>query len=362
MALGSLSKGGLLIALFTVPVILLLYAVDFSFVRIFARQKLYSTLNFVTPYKPSHTKHQNGTTPSGLLCPSDDSISFTRNFLYLMQTESCIPKALLSPNVLGDPSVCNCDVLVLGFKSQCTRKYSSHIKHIFQHSTWSTGRKYLYNNSISSRKKYMYYIFMDDDTVLTVNHGNKSRNAWRVFENFLFRLRPPIGISDTVNWENLNEILKLRKDKGCKQSSLEEAVPTMHWDSTIFGFHHEAAKSVLEPILPFWSKFDNHCWWYSHWYVSVMSDVVYHHNNVYNSELMAKSPRHRKYPRRMWVRSIVDEIFADIQSVIPKEFKKKAETVLTEWRTTDLNLRRKNHYSYCLDLPKSCIKPYQYTI
>ena len=169
MALGPLSKGGLLIALCTVPVILLLYAVDFAFVRNFSRQRLYSTLNLVTPYKLSHTKHQNGTTPSGLLCPSDDKISFTKNFLYLMQTESCIPKNLLSPSVLGDPLACNCDVLVLGFKRRCTEKYSSHIKHIFQYSTWTTGREFLYNDSIKSGKKYMYYIFMDDDALLTVN-------------------------------------------------------------------------------------------------------------------------------------------------------------------------------------------------
>ena len=64
----------------------------------------------------------------------------------------------------------------------------------------------------------------------------------------------------------------------------------------------------------------------------------------------------------MWVKSIVDQILADIQSVIPKEFKKKAETVLMEWKTTNLYLRRKNYYIYCVDLPKSCIRPYQYTL
>ena len=97
---------------------------------------------------------------------------------------------------------------------------------------------------------------MDDDALLTVNHGNKSRNAWRIFESFLLHLRPPVGVSDTFSWKYLNRILKMRKDNGCKHSGLEEAVPAMYWDSTFNAFHHEAAKSVLEPILPFWSKFD----------------------------------------------------------------------------------------------------------
>ena len=124
MAMNRLSRGVLLTAVFTVPIVLLLYAVDFSFVRNFSRQKLNSTTQkerqavsvpLVTPYKLPHTKHLNGTTPSVLSCLSDDSISFTKSFLYLMQTESCIPKNLLSPSVLGDPLACNLDILVLRF-------------------------------------------------------------------------------------------------------------------------------------------------------------------------------------------------------------------------------------------------------
>jgi len=157
-------------------------------------------------------------------------------------------------------------------------------------------------------------------------------------------------------------ILKMRKDNGRKHSGLEEGVPAMYWDAMFNAFHHEAAKSVLEPILPFWSNFDKQSWWYSNWYVCAMSDVVYHHNNVYNAEEIGKNQAHRAYPRGILVKSIVDQILADIRSVIPKEFKKKAKTILAEWRTTDLDLRKKNHYNYCVDLPKSCTRPYQYTI
>jgi len=67
-------------------------------------------------------------------------------------------------------------------------------------------------------------------------------------------------------------ILKMRKDNGRKHSGLEEGVPAMYWDTMFNAFHHEAAKSVLEPILPFWSNFDKQSWWYSYSMLVVMSE------------------------------------------------------------------------------------------
>ena len=45
-----------------------------------------------------------------------------------------------------------------------------------------------------------------------------------------------------------------------------------------------------------------------------------------------------------------------------KSSRKRPRYFSQGWRTTDLDLRRKYHYNYCVDLPKSCTRPYQYTI
>ena len=297
------------------------------------------------------------------VCPDDIIHNFTKKFVYLIETESCIPKDLLSPNVMGDPAVCNCDVVVLGYKEECKGKYSPHIKHILlQNSTWTTGRECLYKYTVDSGKKYMYYLFMDDDTRPEVYRGNKSRSGWRTLESFLVRYRPPIAVCDTESWHYVNTVLSMRKTRGCGLKGVEENVPAMYWDAMFNIFHYEATKSVLEPIFPFWNKFDKCSWFYSNWYVCVMGDVVYHLSNVYNSEVIGRNHLHRPYPRSRWSMKIVTQIFADIQSIIPEEFKKKGEAILELWRTSDLDKRRKNYYNYCVDQPKACVQPFQYTL
>ena len=52
------------------------------------------------------------------LDPSKELQMQTR-FLYLLQTESCIPKHLITAETIGNDSMCQCDILVLGFKSVC---------------------------------------------------------------------------------------------------------------------------------------------------------------------------------------------------------------------------------------------------
>ena len=296
-------------------------------------------------------------------CPSDKTRKYTKNFVYLIQTESCIPKDLLSPSALGDPSACDCDVVVLGFEEPCKRNHTSHIKHIFDDtSTWTTGREGLYNDTVKAGKTYMYYLFMDDDARPEVYRGDKSRNAWRTLESFLLRYRPPVALCDTETWYYVNTILKMRKSRGCELKDLEENVSAMYWDAMFNIFHYEATKTVLEPIFPFWKKFDDSSWYYSNWYVCVMADVVYHLSNVYNSEVIGRNPKHRPYPRSLWSQNIVTEIFTDVQSVIPKEFKKKGESILDHWRNCDIDLKRKNHYNYCEDPPGPCVQPFQYTL
>lgn len=286
-----------------------------------------------------------------------------------MQTEDCMPVSMNSFATLGNASECKCDVYVLGYKRKCTnsRLYGSHIRHISvsetfkKTNTWTNGKKLLNEESIKVGRQYMYYIFIDDNVRLEVYRGNTMRNGWRVFEQFLLDHRPPIGLVDTPNLLHINHIVEMREKFGCsKHSVLENNVPTMYWDALVYAFDQDAVKNVLGPIAHVWNKFDNISWWYSNWYVCVMSDIVYHHSNVYSSELISKNLKHRNYPRKRWESKIVTHIFDNIETLIPQEFKAKGETLLNHWRTADLDKKRQNGYTFCVDPPNSCVKPYSY--
>ena len=105
-------------------------------------------------------------------------------FLYLLQTESCLPDHLDSVETIGNASACQCDILVLSFKQICSVTSSPHIEYIFNSSTsWTTGRNLLFEVARRRGEKYLYYIFMDDDIVLRFKTEPNNHNPWREFEN-----------------------------------------------------------------------------------------------------------------------------------------------------------------------------------
>ena len=92
--------------------------------------------------------------------PTNSSSIKRKNFVYLTQTESCIPSYLKRPDILGDPA--NCDVLVLSFKKECNNKSLPHVKYIFgSHTAWASGRNMLYETIKKREQKYLFYIFIE---------------------------------------------------------------------------------------------------------------------------------------------------------------------------------------------------------
>ena len=120
-------------------------------------------------------------------------------FLYLTQTEKCLPEYLLkSSDVIGDSTACQCDVLVLSFNEECKDTFLPHVKYVFRrYSTWTTGRNLLYSISKVREKFYLYNIFMDDDVKLRLLDSTLyNKNLWRVFEDPLRTIQPPIAAID----------------------------------------------------------------------------------------------------------------------------------------------------------------------
>ena len=99
------------------------------------------------------------------------------------------------------PETCNCDVIVLSFRTKCQVQKSPHITYLFDPNTgWGTGRNELYFAAITRSPKYHYYIFMDDDVMLNFNSfappQMKKLPPFRVFEQWLLDYEPVVGVLD----------------------------------------------------------------------------------------------------------------------------------------------------------------------
>lgn len=287
-------------------------------------------------------------------CTTHTPDNVTKKFLYLIMTESCVPRELLESDVLGSSSACQCDLLVLGYKNKCEMpSNSSHVTHIFAPSTtWTTGRALLYNVTMESKQKYWYYVFMDDDIKLEFfsEVDNINRNPWRAFEDFLLRLQPPIAAIDTEEWESVNRIFRFRSRNGCYKEPLPEYVPAVMFDGMMNAFSHSAMSNVLKPVLPVWSRFDNVSWWYSQWYVSLMSEIVYTHHVILPVELIGRNRQHRSYPRKFEIAEIVGQIIKDVQRIIPLDKSEKSSNLLKKWETGLLRIRMSGYYDVCVTL------------
>ncbi len=110
-------------------------------------------------------------------------------FVYLTQTENCIPTYLRSPIMIGDSEACQCDVIILSYKLP-------HVQYIFNSSkstTWTVGRNLLYEAAKERKEKYIHYIFMDDDVKLTMKDKKSTQNPWRMNEESLKTFQPAVA-------------------------------------------------------------------------------------------------------------------------------------------------------------------------
>ena len=261
--------------------------------------------------------------------PSRASQDTSRSrFLYLVQTESCLPNRLKSSDTIGNASACQCDVLVLSYKQSCKEKPPEHVTYLFNSSaSWNVGRNLLFEAARKRDKKYLYYTFMDDDIAL--KREGRPENPWRLFENFLRQTEPALGVVRMHNfWMcNLKAMHESRKKFGCSLSKDVDNLPTPFFDPAINAFHHQA----VEHILPYTTRFDEVSWWWSGWYAAIKSEVMFPGQVVVHTKLLGVNDQHRPYPRKSptdpteW-QAIVNEAGADLP-----EHHRNA-TLLDEWR------------------------------
>ncbi len=218
-------------------------------------------------------------------------------FIYLTETEQCLPSNLATSSQIGDPETCNCDVIVLSYRVKCQENKRSHIKYLFDPNTlFASGRNVLFFAAMDRRPGYHYYIFINDDTVLKYNiftPANMTKmSPFRVVEKWLLDYEPAVGVLDYAFNHGANTVLKKRKDFcGINETSL--VLPTVFFDAIFNAFHHKA----VEHILPYPTQYERECIFASHRDTMIAVEVKFGGQALLFAPVTAGNPKHREYDR-----------------------------------------------------------------
>jgi hypothetical protein len=277
------------------------------------------------------------------------------SFLYLLQTESCLPDHLKSYEAIGDATSCQCDVLVLSFERACDESLPAHVKYISSvnfPTTWNTGRNLLLEGAMKRSENYLYYIFMDDDIDLEAKEQDYDKKPWREFEHFLRLVEPAVGAAESDKNQWVPRTYEARKAYECGLDVIPEYIPTVYYDGAFNAFHYNA----VEHILPYPSKYDHISWWFSQRYIIVKSKVLFPGQSVTHTGILAMNPKHRQYPRKDPDPHQFMDILSMVQADVPKWYQNSS--LLVEWKVCGSNRETESRLITCLPLapPRTPIK------
>ena len=278
-------------------------------------------------------------------------------FVYMFETESCLPKHLSVPEAYGDTHSCHCDVIVLSYRKECRFKKLAHVKYIFDHSTTAvSGRNLLLETALKRKETYLYYVFIDDDISLKTDKL-KRVNPWRLFETHLRKYEPAVGTVDINDRPNLKDVYNARKLQGCElKGDKPDFLPVVKFDAAADAYHYQAVKHVL----PYSTKFDDVSWFFGYWYAAIRAEIMFSGQSVVHTELRATNPLHRDYPRmtphntKYW-----GEILKEVAANIPDKYRNTS--LLWEWMSGPVE-HKKWSSTVCRPLlrPHMPIKPFGY--
>ncbi len=250
-------------------------------------------------------------------------------FVYLTQTEHCIPTNLRSPIVIGDSEACQCDVIILSYKNECKDKSLPHVQYIFNSSkstTWTVGRNLLYEAAKKRKEKYIHYIFMDDDVKLTMKDKKSTQNPWRMNEESLKTFQPAVVNIRFTNDDWGSSTLKFPEQMN-KNCTLTRFIQTHHMDAIFNCFHYQA----IDYILPYTTTFDDISWWHSQLYTVVKCNILFNGEVVSDPHIRVENTQHRSYPRRYFNQKELKKVFHDIRSETPRKYRKSLEPIFYQW-------------------------------
>jgi len=239
-------------------------------------------------------------------------------FIYLTETEQCLPRNLSSSSQIGDPETCNCDVIVLSFLAKCQDNNKSHISYLFDSSTlFASGRNVLFFAAMDRRPGYHYYIFLNDDTFLEYNEftpANMTKmSPFRAVEKWLLDYEPAVGVLDYKDSNGADIVIKRRRDLcGINESSL--VLPTVVFDGLFNAFHHKA----VEHVLPYPTQYERGCIYCCNRNTMMEVEVKFGGQALLFSPVTAGNPKHREYDRSAnGIIRILHEFIARIKQDAP---------------------------------------------
>ncbi|KAJ7381414.1 hypothetical protein OS493_001549 [Desmophyllum pertusum] len=277
-------------------------------------------------------------------------------FLYLTQTEECLPSNLASS--IGYNETCNCDVIVLSYQTECTERRPSHVTYMFDpRSTWGSGRNMLYFTALGRSPGYHYYIFIDDDATLTFNdftppEMKKVQQPFRAVEEWLLDYEPAVGVLDYTVHHGARWTFE-RKQLLCDNKEFSLVLPTVCFDAIFHAFHYKA----IGHILPYETSYDEQSWWASELHIMSVLELKFRGQALLFVPVTVENPKHRDYPRSIehfdakW-RTFIEQI----QQEAPTVYKNQA--IFKQFKE-GLMLYTLNSSTYCMKVTRHLpIMPY----
>eukprot|EP00668_Euglena_longa_P048301 GGOE01065369.1.p1 GENE.GGOE01065369.1~~GGOE01065369.1.p1 ORF type:complete len:350 (+),score=99.63 GGOE01065369.1:83-1132(+) len=192
--------------------------------------------------------------------------------IYLIQMEGNVPPPAMEPADF----VC---VVWKHPRDPCTFLPSS---------SWTQGRNFMWKKVVEMKKKYVYYVFMDED--ITISN-------LALFEAHLLRYLPPVGVPAGI--AQLYEPIE-KKWRGT------EAILLDSYDAAFDAFHYDVVHGSL--ILPYGDLFDKFSWWVSQLYTIYLTQVSFLNEAVGFLNITSSNAIHRNYPRG-WNMTASDSYF-----------------------------------------------------
>ena len=245
---------------------------------------------------------------------------------------------------------------MLSYRAECTDPAAKlpHVFYIYNSSTsWTTGRTELYNAATRLGTRYHYYTVMDDDIrPIWLNATRTSENPWRYYEQFLLRIEPPLAALDNEAWTLVNKVKAARAHNGCTLNGTNPEYFLAKWfDGEFNAFHYKAIKYILEPVLPYWNRFDTSSWWISQWYVNIMTDMAFPNKAVLLSQIFGTNHQHRNYPKGMHSQKTLEMIAGDVTSIVPPQLRDAVANRLKGWVSQYANILTTIQDTYCQPIP-----------
>ena len=224
--------------------------------------------------------------------------TFTKPFVYLTQTEKCIPSGMRES--IGINDTCNCDVIALSYQAECTELSSVNVAYLFdRNSTWSSGRNALYFAAVNRTPGYHYYIFLDDDVKFMFNKFTppdlKEKLPLQSFQQWLLHYEPAVGVADYFERHGAVWTFERRKVLCGIRNDTSLSLPVMWYDAAFNAFHYKA----VADILPYDTKYDDTNWWFSQVVVFTLVELKFRGQALLYVPVSVSNPKHRPYPRQM---------------------------------------------------------------